>query len=1116
MSSIPVEGKDSIQERHPMDLAAKTNLMKPMEPTRQNMAVQQIGQLRGGRATGTSIQSISMTSTNSASQTGISTFSQTMLKQVNVSRSSLVQSASTSSASLPSRSPLVSVAHTTHVPRGAAAVANIAAPRSAVATPIVRPTGPLQTTGVSAPPLSASFASSLRGLGPATLMPRAASPASTASVAPWLGTSVPQVVSTTAISATGAMLTSLRTQNITSMSAYAHGRPAVPTVPSRPPTPLASQIQSESPRPQLIHSTTQKSIVGQTSTQSSAMRQLHITEKYFKPSVSLGAVTIAQVLPTRTQTAITYSSGSPFPASPATLIATTPTRLAAVSSGQRLVQTTPARLTMSPASTAMLSTPARLAVAAQGSTQSTIITGPARLTVSTPLPGTVLAGSARVAMTGQGTVTRLTVPSSSPIRPTVPNLQTTHTRLCSPQSGLLSTPARLTVSSTNQPPLQATTVLATQARLTVAPGASTPAGVVSLHPVVVSNTSQPLKSVTPVSRALPIQQNMGAKVITQPAHGSIQITQVPLSSGKGAHSIHPVTPLQHNQGTRTVSYPSTTTVASSNMPGIRPITVAHPQSIPVAKVFTTAMGVSRSGVDLNTTGLPEVALPVHTIQTQPQPPPPSQQQQTMPQATSVNQTTASSVPTYTMPTTFYYEAPSGGYQVTRPYNPGSSYAVHTTTSQPLRPTNTVHSALVTTESSVLSQNNQQTPTVSKLNASPRPSILRKRDNEGSPMKAQKNLTPMLAALSSSPVSPPSPRRPDSRGNGGNSSGGSTTISATSSPGLNEAGEDSLPAIVKNEIVDEIEKPPMEMSPRKKPRKQQLQPGLPSTPGHQGPGQFLGRYLKSPKGGMIQIRSDTQTGNELPEPKFSDEEMEFLPEEKVREVKEVAATALREEPEEKVFVPKRPHISLINSYRHPWKSKHNHFIRYSDVKPKDERRPTITDLGNQKNVLQKLNGWKIFHLSTQMEDLADVETQAIEKLSAILKVMERKTGKELEKDVNRSNELIKRLGIVEAMTWTLNVRETRNSGGHDMDIECKRDQESGGHDMDIECKRDQESGGHGNKVCEEHGNMQRSKIIKDQMKEAESQVMKIFDHKGHATDIVNKCANKRSLKKREKL
>lgn len=71
-------------------------------------------------------------------------------------------------------------------------------------------------------------------------------------------------------------------------------------------------------------------------------------------------------------------------------------------------------------------------------------------------------------------------------------------------------------------------------------------------------------------------------------------------------------------------------------------------------------------------------------------------------------------------------------------------------------------------------------------------------------------------------------RPDSRsgtgGNGGNggghSSAGSTTISATSSPGLGDSivGEDSLPpSIIKN--IDNL--PLVEMSPRKKPRKQQL-------------------------------------------------------------------------------------------------------------------------------------------------------------------------------------------------------------------------------------------------------------------------------------------------------
>lgn len=116
----------------------------------------------------------------------------------------------------------------------------------------------------------------------------------------------------------------------------------------------------------------------------------------------------------------------------------------------------------------------------------------------------------------------------------------------------------------------------------------------------------------------------------------------------------------------------------------------------------------------------------------------------------------------------------------------------------------------------------------KITSSPRPSILRKRDHEGSPLKAVKNLVPVLSSLSQhqqqqqqlqqSPVSPPS--RPDSRGNG-HSSGGSTTISATSSPGIGEVNDDSLPHVPMNIKEEEENRPPLEMSPRKKPRKQQL-------------------------------------------------------------------------------------------------------------------------------------------------------------------------------------------------------------------------------------------------------------------------------------------------------
>jgi histone deacetylase complex subunit SAP130 len=75
-----------------------------------------------------------------------------------------------------------------------------------------------------------------------------------------------------------------------------------------------------------------------------------------------------------------------------------------------------------------------------------------------------------------------------------------------------------------------------------------------------------------------------------------------------------------------------------------------------------------------------------------------------------------------------------------------------------------------------------------------------------------------------------------------------------------------------------------------------------------------------------------------------------------------------EPKEVTAVVKRPRVSLINSYRQTWKARNHHFTRYTDVKLKDERRPTVTDLANQKHVLQKVHGWKIFHLSAQVEEM----------------------------------------------------------------------------------------------------------------------------------------------------
>lgn len=47
-------------------------------------------------------------------------------------------------------------------------------------------------------------------------------------------------------------------------------------------------------------------------------------------------------------------------------------------------------------------------------------------------------------------------------------------------------------------------------------------------------------------------------------------------------------------------------------------------------------------------------------------------------------------------------------------------------------------------------------------------------------------------------------------------------------------------------------------------------------------------------------------------------------------------------------------------------------------------------------------------------------------------------------------------------------------------------------------------------------MQRSKVLTDGLTDARGQIMKIFDHKTHVADIIQRCASKRNFKKREKL
>jgi hypothetical protein len=81
-------------------------------------------------------------------------------------------------------------------------------------------------------------------------------------------------------------------------------------------------------------------------------------------------------------------------------------------------------------------------------------------------------------------------------------------------------------------------------------------------------------------------------------------------------------------------------------------------------------------------------------------------------------------------------------------------------------------------------------------------------------------------------------------------------------------------------------------------------------------------------------------------------------------------------------PKKPRPRLYNiSYKlTPWKSLTHHFLRYSDVKPRPEKRITMSEMSSE---LTQRNGWKAHYLAGQLSDLIQNETDTRKRLQTLL-------------------------------------------------------------------------------------------------------------------------------------
>lgn len=154
----------------------------------------------------------------------------------------------------------------------------------------------------------------------------------------------------------------------------------------------------------------------------------------------------------------------------------------------------------------------------------------------------------------------------------------------------------------------------------------------------------------------------------------------------------------------------------------------------------------------------------------------------------------------------------------------------------------------------------------------------------------------------------------------------------------------------------------------------------------------------------------------------------------------------------VPVKPRPPITLLRHYRNPWKAAYHHFQRYSDIRVKEEKKCTLQDMANQRGVACRAQGWKIHLCAAQLRQLSSLEHDVYSRLSTLQEGLIPKKRAGSDDDLHRINELIQ-------------------------------------------------------------GNMQRCKLVMDQVTEARDTMMKVLDHKEKVLKLLNKNG---TVKKSSKL
>ncbi|XP_067948475.1 histone deacetylase complex subunit SAP130-like [Watersipora subatra] len=318
-----------------------------------------------------------------------------------------------------------------------------------------------------------------------------------------------------------------------------------------------------------------------------------------------------------------------------------------------------------------------------------------------------------------------------------------------------------------------------------------------------------------------------------------------------------------------------------------------------------------------------------------------------------------------------------------------------------------------------------------------PSILRKRPHDSSNAVVVKKLPgDRLAgyserALNSQPLSPAKHQISNVPVEKDTASQSSTDTAMSS--------ESPVRPTIKPEPVEAIENgerdvQAVDVSPRKKPRKQLLNTAAELKDRHDSSTE----EETETKADISLLPMTDDYKLDVDELKSSSIKEEFVDREGVRWVK----------------MRKRYNNLLMKTFECPWDSTSSHFHSHADVKVKEERRPVVSELTSQRGIKQKASGWKFYHLSSQLQEMIDIEHRLCERMNKLQKLLPGKV-KDKHPDLLQLNELAQ-------------------------------------------------------------ANKQRCSLTKDQLLEAKSSMFSILEnHKPKIMEIIQKNHSKRLVKKKER-